>query len=74
MSNRRVYIITEGHEPQKQEVYSSMKKVSAQVDEDISYHALFQRLQRAKARTGKSKVFIKDKDEKPITVEIREIQ
>ena len=74
MSQRRVYIITEGHEPVRQEVHSSLRKVAKEIEEDLSYHALSQRLQRAKARTGKSIVRIKDKEGNPITVEIREIK
>jgi len=74
MSQKRIYIVTQGHEPVDNEAYSSMKKVSEIIQDDVSYYALSHRLQRAKLRTGKSKIFIEDKDGNPITVEIREIK
>ena len=74
MSQRRIYIVTEGHEPVQNEAYSSLKKVSEIIQDDVSYYALSHRLQRAKARTGNSKIRMKDKDGNPITVEIIEIK
>lgn len=74
MSKRRVYIIREGHEPVNEEAYSSLKKVTEEIEEDLSYQALSLRLRRAKSRTGKSVVRIKDKEGNPITVEIREVK
>ncbi len=73
MSQRRVYIIIQGHEPVDQEVYSSLKKVSEEIEDGLSYQALSQRLQRAKARTGKHRLRMKDKNGNPITIEIRDI-
>ena len=73
MSNKHVCIIIEGDESVEQEIYSSLKKVSEQVPEDLSYDALSKRLQRANARTGRARIRLKDKDGKMITIEKKEI-
>lgn len=71
---RRVYIVHHTHEPVEQDILSNMSKVSESLDLDISYRALIARLHRAKERTGKQLIRLKDKEGKPITIEVREIE
>ena len=71
---RRVYLIQYTHEPVEQDVLSNMSKVSNKLDLDISYRALIARLHRAKERTGKQLIRVKDKSGKAITIEVREIE
>lgn len=71
---RRVYLIHYTHEPVEQDVLSNMSKVSNKLDLDISYRALIARLHRAKERTGKQLIRVKDKFGQLITIEIREIE
>jgi len=70
---RRVYLIRKTHEPIEQEVLSNFSKVLDNIDLDISYFALTSRLRRAKERTGKALIRIKDENGNPITIEIREV-
>ena len=72
-SKRRVYIIRHSHEAVEEETYSSLTKVSKNLNFDLSYSALGERLRRAKERTGKSLIRIRDNDNNPIIVEIREV-
>lgn len=71
---RRIYIIHHTHEPVEQDVLSNLTKVSEKLDVDLSYRALIARLHRAKERTGKQLIRLKDNNGKPITVEVREIE
>lgn len=71
---RRIYLIHHTHDPIDQDVVSSMSKVSDKLDLDISYRALVTRLHRAKERTGKQLIRIRDKNGNPITIEVREIE
>ncbi len=71
---RRIYIIHYTHEPVEQDILSNMSKVSESLDLDISYRALIARLHRAKERTGKQLIRLKDKKGQAITVEVREIE
>lgn len=71
---RRVYIVRRSHEPIEQEILSSMSKITENVDLDISYRALITRLHRAKERTGKQQIFVRDKEGNPFTIEVREIE
>ena len=71
---RRVYIIRQTHDPVEDNVYSSLSKVADKLEDDLSYSALAGRLHRAKDRTGKSLIRLKDKDGNPITVEIKEVE
>ena len=71
---RRVYLIHYTHEPVEQEILSNMSKVTEKLDLDVSYGALIARLHRAKERTGKQLIRLKDKQGQPITIEVREIE
>ena len=71
---RRVYLIHYTHEPEEQDVLSNMSKVTKKLNLDISYGALIARLHRAKERTGKQLIRVKDKDGQAITIEIRDIE
>ena len=71
---RRVYMITYTHEPVEQDILSNMSKVSDKLDLDISYRALIARLHRAKERTGKQLIRVKDKHGQNITIEVRDIE
>ncbi len=73
-SKRRVYVIRHSHEAVKEETYSSLTKVSKNLNFDLSYSALGERLRRAKERTGSSLIRIRDNDNNPIIVEIREVK
>ena len=70
---RRVYLIRYSHDPLEQDALSSMSKVSDKLDLDISYRALIARLHRAKERTGKQLIRVKDNDGNPITIEVKDI-
>ena len=71
---RRVYIVRHTHEPAEDEIYSSLTKVSKNLEADLSYSALGERLRRAKERTGKALIRMRDEDGNPIIVEIREVE
>lgn len=72
---RRVYLIRYSHDPiEQQDALSSMSKVSKKLDLDISYRALVARLHRAKERTGKQQIRLKDNEGNPITIEVKEIE
>ena len=58
---RRVYLIRYTHETVKQETLSNMKKVKEILDTDIPYSTLVTKLNRAKERTGKQLIRLKDK-------------
>jgi len=73
-NKRRVYIIRHTHELPEEEFYSSLTKISKQLDLDLSYSALAERLRRAKERTGKHMIRLRDDDGNPIMVEVREIE
>jgi len=70
---RRVYIVRPSHEPVEQDVYSSLTKISDQLDIDLNYGALNVRLHRAEKRTGKKMVRLRDKEGQPITIEVKEV-
>lgn len=71
---RRVYLIHYTHEPVEQDILSNMAKLSDRLDLDLSYRALIARLHRAKERTGKQLIRVKDRKGQAITIEIREIE
>lgn len=71
---RRVYLIHYTHEPVKQDILSNMSKVTEKLDLEISYRALIARLHRAKDRTGKQLIRVKDKQGQNITIEVRDIE
>lgn len=71
---RRIYIIHYTHEPVEQDVMSNMKKLADKLDTDVSYRALIARLHRAKERTGKQLIRLKDNNGQPITIEVRDIE
>ncbi len=71
---RRIYLIHYTHEPVEQGVFSSMAKVSENLDLDLSYRALIGRLHRAKERTGKQLIRVRDNKGRPITIEVREVE
>ncbi len=73
-SKRRVYIIRESHEVPEDRIFSSLTKARKNLNADLSYSALSERLRRAKERTGKSLIRLKDKDGKAIMIEIREVE
>lgn len=71
---RRVYIIHHTHDLEELDLLSSMTKVSKKLDLEVSYQALISRLLRAKKRTGKKLIRLKDKEGNPITIEVRDIE
>ena len=71
---RRVYIIRKSHEPIEEDAYSSLTKVSEELEVDLSYKALAQRLRTAKILTGKSLIRLKDENGNPITIEIKDVK
>ena len=76
MATKRIYIITEGHDVPPQEFFLSIKKLAdAEGEElDLSYGAMKQRLQRAKKRTGKSVIKVKDKKGQKFTISVVELE
>jgi len=77
MSIKRIYIITESHEIPPQEQYTNLIKLHEELQDEYdlpSLNALHKRLQRAKKRTGKSLIRLKDKSGKEVTIEIRDVK
>lgn len=70
---RRVYLVRYTHDPIEQDVFSNMSKISKTLDLDISYNALIARLHRAKKRTGRRLIRLRDKQGQPITLEVRDM-
>ena len=77
MATKRVYIITESKEIPPQKYYSNLSKLSEEAPEEYdlpSYDALYKRLKRAKERTGKALIRLKDNAGKAITIEVRDLE
>lgn len=70
---RRVYIIHRSHEVTEQDILSNMDKIKEKANVELTKEGLITRLHRAKLRTGKQIIRLKDKDDNPITIEVREV-
>ena len=78
MADRRVYLITEGHDTNPKRAFSGLKKLVAELSEDYdlpSYNAVMQRLYRAKKRTGQARIVVTSKDgNRKYTIEVKDIE
>lgn len=75
MAERRIYIITEGQELPPQRTFSNLKKLVEESEYDLpSLEALHKRIQRARKRTGKSIIRLKDDQGNPLIIEVKDLE
>ena len=71
---RRVYIIHRSSELPEQEILSNMDKIKENANVELTKEGLITRLHRAKLRTGKQLIRLKDKEGNPIIIEVRDVE
>jgi len=77
MATKRVYIITESKDIPPQKFFSNLTKLTDEASDEYdlpSYDALYKRLARARDRTGRAMIRMKDKNGKTITIEVRDLE